>query len=415
MKVLLVGNGAREHALARHLIDAGAEIHAYMKHLNPGIASLATTYKIGKFTDFDNLLGFKGIDFAVIGPEKPLALGMVDYLNSAGIPTIGPNRAAARLETSKIFARTLLSKNRVIKTGNPTFFICRSIEDLKDAYNSLDKMVIKPDGLTGGIGVKIQGIHLQSYDQILNYGKELLQENNQFIAEEFQNGQEFTVQAFCDGSRIELMPLVQDDRGPLVRHSLGSISAPDHGLPGITPSDMEDAFQIIRGAFRALYEDYGVMYQGILYGQFIKTEFGIKMLEFNCRLGDPEALNVLALLKTNLLELFFNMTQNKMEKVKFKENIATMALYLVPKGYPHSPHSPNSLIKVQNLPNNVEYFYGAVYQENKGGGIWTLPHKRSLAIFSYGESINEVRKTLHKAASMIGGDLTYSDEIGKNL
>lgn len=416
MKVLLVGNGAREHALAKHLVMAGAEIDAYMKHLNPGIASLANSYKIGNFANLDNLLDFKEIDFAVIGPERPLALGMVDYLNTIGIPVLGPNRSAVRLETSKIFARTLLANHKSIHVANPTFFICRSIEDLEQAYKSLDRIVIKPDGLTGGIGVKIQGIHLQSFDQIKNYGKVLLQDSKQFLVEEFLDGQEFTLQAFCDGSRVEPMPLVQDYRSPSIRHSLGSVSAQDHGLPSITTKDIDDAIQIIRGTFRAMYEEHGVMYQGILYGQFIKTEQGVKMLEFNCRFGDPEALNVLALLEDNLADLCYDITQNKMGKPQFKKGIATMALYLVPKGFPQAPVK-DSLITIPNkLPDDVEYFYGAVYQERKGGDIRTI-HKRSLALFSHGKSISDVREKLHNVANMIvkSNDLTFSHDIGKGM
>ena len=276
MKVLLIGNGAREHALAKHLVDGGAELYSFMKHLNPGIAKLSKKYVVGNFTDFDNLLQFD-VDYAVIGPEKPLALGITDYLQTLHIGVMGPTRAAAQLETSKIFARKLVDRHK--PDANPHYHVCKTIEELEVALKLIDRVVIKPDGLTGGIGVKIQGIHLHTHDEIINYGKEILQEDGQFIVEEFLTGTEFTLQAFCDGSRIEPMPLVHDYRSPTIRHSLGSVTAPDHDFPGINQRDIESARNIIRDSFRALYEEYGVMYQGILYGQFMKTDNVIKHIE----------------------------------------------------------------------------------------------------------------------------------------
>ena len=409
MKVLLVGNGAREHALAKYLVDGGAELYSFMKHLNPGIAKLSKKYVIGNFTDFDNLLQFD-VDYAVIGPEKPLALGMTDYLQTLHIGVVGPTRAAAQLETSKIFARKLVDRHQ--PDANPHYSVCKSIEELEVALKLIDRVVIKPDGLTGGIGVKIQGIHLNSHDEIINYAKEILQEDKQLIVEEFLTGTEFTVQAFCDGSRIEPMPLVHDYRTPTIRHSLGSVSAPNHDFPGISNNDIEKARNIIRDSFRALYEEYGVMYQGILYGQFIKTQSGIKLVEYNCRFGDPEALNVLYLLKDNPVDLFYNMTQNSMGTPSFKSGEATMSLYLVPKGFLTNNPIKDSKIEIPQLPRDIEYFYGAVYQEKPEGEIRTI-HKRSLALFAHNSSIEDVRSKLLNFAPKIKGELTWSTDIGK--
>lgn len=422
MKVLLIGNGAREHALADHLVRSGAELYSYMKHLNPGIAALAKDYKIGRWRNLDNLLELSSkheLDYAIIGPDKPLFLGMVDYLQTLGIGVIGPTKAAAQLETSKIFARHLLARHS--PRANPKYFVCNSIQDLEEALPQLGRAVIKPDGWTGGIGVKIEGTHLQTRDDFIAYGKELLREDTEdwsrrksFIVEEFMHGTEFSLQAFCDGSKVEPMPLVQDYRSHLIRHSLGSVSAPDHGLPGISPRDIEEARTIVRNMFKAMYAELGVMYQGILYGQFIKTDEGVKVVEFNSRFGDPEALNVLHLLRDNLDEFFYKMTQNKMEAPSWR-NDATMALYLVPKGFIEGSPVANSTIEIPtNLPSDVNYYYGAVYQEEPFGRIQTI-HKRSLSLFTHGSSIEEVRHKLHSAASTVKGELTWSDAIGKDM
>lgn len=408
MKVLLIGNGAREHALAHYLVKSGSELYSYMKHLNPGIAKLSKKYVIGSYIDFDNLLQFD-VDYAVIGPEKPLALGMADYLNTLNIGVVGPSRSAVKLETSKIFARKLVDTHR--PQANPKYYVCKTIEELEVALKVIGTAVIKPDGLTGGIGVKIQGIHLNTHDDIINYAKQILQEDKQFIVEEFLKGKEFTLQAFCAGSRIEPMPLVQDFRTHEIRHSLGSITAPNHDLPEINQKDIEDARHIIRDSFRAMYEDYGVMYQGILYGQFIKTNDGIKLIEYNCRFGDPEALNVLYLLNDNLDDLFYNITQNNMGTPTFKTGEATMSLYLVPQGYPDSPIKDSKITIPTDLPDDINVFYGAVYQEKEGGIIRTI-HKRTLALFSSGPSIESVKNKLFESAPKFKGELTFSKNIG---
>lgn len=411
MRVLVVGNGAREHAIVEKFVEAGALVSAYMSHPNPGIMKLADDVKYGKYTDFDSLgLGFKNIDLAFIGNEKAVISGLVDYLNSLGIPVVAPNHSASRIETSKIFARKLLDRHKI--KGNPKFQVITSMKEFDTYVKDFQRVVLKPDGYVGDIGVKIKDIHLKTEGEILNYAKELLHEYGKFLLEEFLEGEEFTIHAFCDGPHIELTPMVHDYRTSTIRHSLGSVSSPDQLWPGITANDLEDGKQIIRNAFKSLFEEYGVMYQGVLNGQFIKTKQGVFLLEFNCRLGDPEALNLLKLLKTDFLELCTGIVENNMPKPEFYQNLGTMALYLVPKGYPDNIHT-DSIIKIpDNL--NVKYYWGHIYQPTPLDPIRTT-YKRSLALFGTGQSIAEVRKELLTKAACIAGDLEYSQYVGKEF
>ncbi|MFW9929099.1 MAG: ATP-grasp domain-containing protein [Candidatus Thorarchaeota archaeon] len=410
MRVLVIGNGAREHAIVKSLAESGANISSFMSHMNPGIVKYADHIKYGAYNDFDALLEFKNIDLAVIGSEKAVISGMVDYLNTIDIPVVAPTKAAARIETSKIFARKLLDNHRI--KGNPDFDVINDLNQFDSIASKYKKLVIKPDGYTGGIGVKIIGKQLNNFEEARFYAKELLHDNNQFLIEEFLEGHEFTIHAFCDGSRIELTPMVHDYRTNEIRHSLGSVSAPNQLWPGITKEDVDEAKKIIRNAFRAMFQEYGVMYQGVLNGQFIKTEDGVYLLEFNCRFGDPEALNVLKLLKTDFLELCSKIIDNNMGKPEFHNNIGTMALYLVPKGYPDKIVHDSVVEVPENF--NIDYYWGHIYQETPNDPIRTT-NKRTLALFRSGESISEIRKFLIASAEHIKGDLEYSKIVGQEF
>src|SRR3989338_4434695 len=193
-KVLLVGNGAREHAIAKAIVksDEMPELFSYMKMQNPGIEEISTETMIGKYDDIDNIVAFAqsfSPDFAVIGPEEPLSYGVVDALESAGIPCVGPKKNLAMLESSKSFARELMAKYKI--EGLPKFGVFRNVEDAKKFMDSLKEVVIKPDGLTGGKGVMVQGDHLMTKEEALEYCKEVLKSHPSVIVEEKLDGEEF--------------------------------------------------------------------------------------------------------------------------------------------------------------------------------------------------------------------------------
>ena len=235
--VLLIGNGAREHAIAKQVVKSGGTLYSLMDKLNPGIARLSKEYYISSLTDLQKVKVLGNIDFAIVGPEKPLAEGVVDAIwDNFHIPSIGPNKKAAQLESSKIYTRKIV--NEAYPKANPEFYVCNTEQEIEEALKKLDyKVAVKPDSLTGGKGVKISGSHLKTNKEVLSYAKEWIDQDGVVLLEQLLVGKEFTLQAFVDGKHIQFMPLVKDykraydgDKGPNTG-SMGAVSCSSHSLP----------------------------------------------------------------------------------------------------------------------------------------------------------------------------------------
>ncbi|HDZ18920.1 hypothetical protein LCGC14_1539650 [marine sediment metagenome] len=214
-RVLIVGHGAREHVIGESLVRGGADLFAFMSFRNAGLEDLSKSIKIHSETDFKEIIDYcseMNIDFVVIGPEAPLVVGIVDALERAEIPCIGPKIEAAQLEGSKVFTRGLLEKYKIRSNIQSKMF--DSMEGLDKFIKSMgeENIVVKPDGLTGGKGVKIYGDHLFSNQEILDYCQELIDQRSRFIIEEKCDGEEFTLQTFVDGKNVIGTPLVQDHK-----------------------------------------------------------------------------------------------------------------------------------------------------------------------------------------------------------
>ncbi|MFW9853353.1 MAG: phosphoribosylamine--glycine ligase, partial [Candidatus Thorarchaeota archaeon] len=286
-KVLLVGNGAREHAIAKKIVENDAKLYSYMSTENPGIADLSRKSVLGEINDFEKLNQFRKVDYAIIGPENPIASGITNYLEEKlDIPTCSPRQEVARIESSKIFARCLLDAYDI--PGNVPYVICNSIRDLEDAIKEFGlEIAIKPDGLTGGKGVRVYGDHFTTFREAKDYARNILSKSNEFLVEEKKEGKEFSLQVFTDGKTIVPMPLVRDykraydnEEGPNTG-SMGSYSLADHKLPFLKKSDTEKAISILERSIDALEKQTGIKYKGVLYGQFMKTLDDIYLIEFN--------------------------------------------------------------------------------------------------------------------------------------
>ena len=415
-RVLLVGNGAREHAIAASLHAADVELVARMSRNNPGIAGISREVSIGPLEDFASYPSLDGVDYAVIGPEAPLAAGVVDFLESRGVPCVGPNKTAARIETSKVFARQLLSD--VAPGANPQFGVARSRADIMDLIEALglENTVVKPDGLTGGKGVKIFGEHLASKDEVIDYASSLIAKDGAVVLEQKLSGIEFTVQTLVDGHRIVPMPLVRDykraydnDTGPNTG-SMGSYSQRDHGLSYISLSDLEEALDIMRAVVRGLAEKAGARYRGILYGQFMKTDRGIHVIEFNARYGDPEALNVLTILSDSADEVYQSLIDSRLIIPRFR-NLATVCVYVVPQGYPGPDVVRDAEITIEERSQSVIY-YASVYERE--GRIFTTG-SRALGVLATAETVEEARRRAYADVSKISGPVRYRTDIAANV
>lgn len=423
MKVLVVGGGGREHALAAALERSGAELYSAMRNNNPGIARLAKEVRLVRETDVSSILEFAraaGVDIAVMGPEAPLEAGLVDALEAEGIGCVGPTKAAARLETSKIFARELMQRYGV--PGNLRF---ASFDDLDEAKGYVREagfeLAIKPVGLTGGKGVKVQGEHLHDIKESEAYLEEIFGQGlggGSVILEERAVGEEFTLQVFCDGRNVVPMPLVQDhkrayegDVGPNTG-GMGSYSAEDHLLPFVSESDKEAALDILRRTVEAIAQE-GHPYRGVLYGQFMLTRDGPRVIEFNARFGDPEAMNVLSILETPFLEVCEGIVDGSLSpNVSFARK-ATVCKYVVPAGYGTAPQSGKPIeVDEEAVAREGARLYYAMVDGEAGRVVTTT--SRALGVVGIDDSIQEAEEACERALRHVRGEAIFvRHDIGK--
>jgi len=340
--------------------------------------------------------------------------GVVDKLQEIGIPSIGPTKLMARLETSKSFTRDLLNKYKI--DGNPKFKVINhdNINELNDFLNELDGVVIKPDGLTGGKGVKVQGDHFDTQEEALKYCVEVLESHQTVIVEEKLDGEEFSLQCLTDGKTVVATPPVQDhkraydgDKGPNTG-GMGSYSCENHLLPFLKKEHVGKALEITKKVADAINKETGLYYKGVMYGGFILTKQGVKLIEFNARFGDPEVINVLPLLKTDFAGICQAIIVQELDRVKVGfEKKATVCKYVVPEGYPDKPVK-NEKIEV-STPKNAKMYYASV--DEKKDGLY-MTGSRAIAFLGVGNNLDEAEKIAEQAVSSVKGKVFHRKDIG---
>jgi phosphoribosylamine--glycine ligase len=391
-RVLLVGNGAREHAVAASLVRSGVELYAHMEQRNPGIAQLSKKVTIGSITDTKKMPDLFGIDYVFIGPEAPLASGVSDFILSQGVPCIAPSQAAGMIETSKSFARIVIEQTT--PHANPRYTIARSLDDLRKFENQIgvENMVVKPNGLTGGT----------RRNELEKYAIGLLTKTGVVVLEERLQGIEFTLQSFSDGTRLEFMPIVRDykraydgDKGPNTG-SMGSYSTNTHGMPYLTTEDLDTAKSIMNATLFGIKKKTGSAFKGILYGQFMKTQEGIKVIEYNARFGDPEVMNVLSIMSNSLDDVCQRIIDGNLSTIQF-DNKATVCVYVVPEGYPGEEVIRDSSIAI-DPGETSDIYYASVYE--KDGQVFTTG-SRAIGVLGKGNTISEARERAYEGTRRI--------------
>jgi phosphoribosylamine--glycine ligase len=416
MKVLLVGGGGREHAIAESITRSkkNPELFVAMSKKNPAIARLCKEFLLIKETD-PKVVDFaikNKIELAIIGPETPLAAGISDSLWGAGIPVVGPRRLAAQVEFDKAWTRDFMTKYAI--PGNPGFKVFRKGDKAgtDEFIDELGDVVIKPAGLTGGKGVRVMGDHF-GIEGAKDYAKEVLK-NDDLVVEERLIGEEFTVQAFVDGKTLAFAPCVQDhkraydgDKGPNTG-GMGSYNDSKDILPFMKESDYADAKKIMANTVQAIKKETGIPYQGILYGQFMATAKGISVIEFNARFGDPEAMNVLPILENDFLDVCLAIVNGTLDKitVRFKKQ-ATVCKYAVPSGYPDDP-SKDSIVEIGAMKEAI-LFYSSVYE--KDNKIYTTG-SRAFGVLGIADTIKEAEIKAQSGLMALKGALHSRRDIG---
>jgi phosphoribosylamine--glycine ligase len=419
MKVLIVGGGAREHCIARKLKEDGAELYISMSNLNPGLARISQDILRVPDTDVSAIVEWAKnmkVEMAVIGPESPLEKGIVDELARVGIPSVGPTKSCARLETSKSFTRNLLAKYNI--PGNPEFKVFTSPDGVKEFLEHLGEYVIKDEGLAGGKGVKLSGEHLATVDDGYDFAVQCIKKSGAVVIEEKFVGEEFSLQCLTDGKTVIGTPLAQDhkrafegDTGPNTG-GMGSYSDSNHLLPFLTQEDYDAAMDITRKVCAALEKECGQLYKGVMYGGFIATKRGVRLVEYNARFGDPEAMNVIPLLESSLLDIFKAIIDGKLSEdmARFSKK-ATVCKYVVPKGYGIKSEAGFPLHVDEEAIENAgaRLYYAAVDQ--RPDGLYTGT-SRALGVVGIGESIPDAEQKAEKALAHVKGHVFMRHDIG---
>ena len=406
--VLLVGGGGREHAIARAVADDCA-LYACASNRNPGIRRLADGFETIDETDAAAVADYAtdvGADIAVIGPESALAAGVADALDEAGVYAFGPRAEEARLETDKAYQREFMDENAI--PGCPDYAVFDDIEAACEYIDDYDgDLAVKPVGLTGGKGVKVIG------DQVTGEeAKAYLRDSDyeRVVLEERLVGEEFTVQAFVANGELRTTPAVQDhkrayegDEGPNTG-GMGSYTATGLSLPFMAEGDYDDAVDVLEAVVDALPD-----YKGVLYGQFMLTDAGPKVVEFNARFGDPEAMNTLPVLETPFLDVLTAARDGETLPELAFSGEATVCKYAVPDGYPTDPDAGAKVAVDEESVGDALLYYASV--DEREGGLYTTT-SRSFAVVGRGDSIAAAEAQAEDALAAAGDRVRIRHDIG---
>jgi phosphoribosylamine--glycine ligase len=416
MKILVVGGGGREHAIAWKLSQSPLVKKIYAAPGNAGIAELGDCVEISS-EDIKGLADFaekNSIDLTVVGPELPLTLGIVDEFGKRNLKIFGPKKEAALIEGSKVFAKEFMKKYHI---PTASFRIFEKKEEAIDFIRSSEfPLVIKADGLAAGKGAFVIE-DLNNAEEVIQkvMGEKVLGEaGNKVVVEDFLTGEEVTILAFTDGKTI--LPIVssQDhkriydgDRGP----NTGGMGAyaptlivNDRMMKKITEEILEPTIYGL--------EREGRVYKGVLYAGLIITEIGPKVMEFNCRFGDPETQVVLSLLESDLAEIFLSIINEELElqDVKWKDGSA-VCVVLASGGYPDKYEKGKEIFGLKRAQNSgVVVFHAGT--KNEGNKIVTNGG-RVLGVTAFDKTMQGALSKAYSAADKIRFEgMQYRHDIG---
>ncbi len=414
MNILVVGGGGREHAIIKKIKENKNVKNIYALPGNGGIALDATCVNIGA-KDIDKIVEFatlNKIDYAVVAPDDPLVLGAVDALNKVGIPCFGPNKDAAIIEGSKVFSKNLMKKYGIPTAKYETF------NNVDDALNYLETssipVVVKADGLALGKGVIIAMTLEEAKDAVKSIMEDKIfgASGNNVVIEEFLEGPEVSVLSFTDGETV--IPMISsmdhkrsgDNDTGLNTGGMGTIAPNPFYTEKLQKECMETIFL---PTIKAMKEE-GRTFKGCLYFGLMLTKNGPKVIEYNCRFGDPETQVVLPLLESDLLEVMMATTNGTLKdmEVKFSSKSACCVV-LASNGYPQK-YQTGYEITLPKTYNGEIYVAGAKLDD----GVLKTSGGRVLGATSVGEDLSKAIENAYKLADLITFENKYfRKDIGK--
>ena len=411
MKVLVVGNGAREHTIAWKLAQSSTLSRLYVAPGNAGTLQTAENLAI-KADDIDGLLRFaleRGIDLTVVGPEAPLGAGIVDRFQEAGLLIFGPTQAAARIETSKSFAKELM-----LRVGVPTGR-AETFDSYEQALGYVEQaplpIVVKADGLAAGKGVVVAENRRVALDALRHQMLErtLGAAGERVLIEEFLEGRELSAFAFADGDRLSSLFVAQDykrtregEEGPNTG-GMGSHSPP---FETVWNEDVEESVRsrVMEPVVRALREE-GSPFSGVLYAGLIVNGGDVRVIEFNCRLGDPEAQVVLPRLKTDLLEVMVASARGDLSGTSLDwDDRAWVGVVVASGGYPGSYSTGLPIDGLEAIDEDVLVFHaGTRASQDQGNGkrATLTDGGRVLTVTTSGDTLEAARRKAYANAGRI--------------
>ena len=415
MKILVVGGGGREHAIIKSLLKSDKVEKIYALPGNGGIAMDAECYPI-KATELDKIVEFavdKKVDFAVVAPDDPLVLGLVDRLEEVGVACFGPKKDAAIIEGSKVFSKWLMKKYG-IPTGDSVTFT-NADEAIEYLKKSEYPAVIKADGLALGKGVIIA----QTFEEAENAVKEIMLDKvfgasgNSILIEEFLTGPEVSVLSFTDGNVV--IPMVssmdhkraKDGDEGLNTGGMGTVAPNPYYTEEVAKECME---KIFIPTIEAMKKE-GRTFKGCLYFGLMLTPKGPKVIEYNCRFGDPETQVVLPLLESDLLKIMMATSKGELqsEMVKFKDGAATCVV-MASNGYPQKYESGFE-IKIGKLDSDEDFFVAGAKLDD---GVLKTSGGRVLGAVATAKNLKEAVEKAYKVVDKISFDNAYyRKDIGK--
>lgn len=411
MKVLIIGSGGREHAIAMSVKRSKRVEKIYCAPGNAGIAQLAECVPIGAM-EFDKQVAFakeKEIDLVIVAPDDPLAGGLVDEMEKAGIRVFGPRKNAAVLEGSKAFSKDLMKKYHIPTAAYENF------DDPEKAVKYLETaklpVVLKADGLALGKGVLICRTREEAMEGVrkIMLDKQFGTAGNKMVIEEFMTGREVSVLSFVDGKTIKTMTSAQDHK----RARDGDQGLNTGGMGTFSPSPFYtkeiDAFcqeRIYQPTVDAMAKE-GRKFQGVIFFGLMLTEDGPKVLEYNARFGDPEAQVVLPRMKNDIIDVMESCIDGTLDQIdlQFEDN-AAVCVILASDGYPEKYDKGLEITGLERFDGKEDYycFHAGTKEEN---GRFYTNGGRVLGITALGENLMEARKNAYLATEWVAFDNKY--------
>ena len=421
MKVLIVGSGGREHAIAWKVAGSPKADKIYCAPGNAGIAEYAECVPIGAM-EFDKLAAFakeNQIDLTVIGMDDPLVGGIVDVFEKEGLRVFGPRKNAAILEGSKAFSKDLMKKYHIPTAGYETFDTPEAaLQYLETAETPI---VLKADGLALGKGVLICNTREEAREGVrtLMLDKQFGSAGDRIVVEEFMTGREVSVLSFVDGDTIKIMTSAQDHK----RAKNGDQGLNTGGMGTFSPSpfytEEVDAFcrkYVYQATVDAMKAE-GRPFKGIIFFGLMLTEKGPKVLEYNARFGDPETQVVLPRMKNDILEVFEACVDGTLDQIQLEfEDNAAVCVVLASDGYPEHYEKGYPISGFENFKGRDGYyvFHAGTKFDEEGRGVTN--GGRVLGVTAKGENLKQARENAYRATEWITfGNKYMRDDIGKAI